>query len=213
MDREALVKKLEKLSPAQKIFILLATLILIGGGYWYFFFQAASQEMASLRSEMESLEKDIDGYQKIIAANLPMIEKELEIKLRQFKHAKALLPESNVEKERLLASIEKLARDEGLEFRLYQPGGESAGELFATTSIQLDMNGEFHSLMRFFSRMSNLDRLVSLENLSLSPISGKNENVILLSAKSKILLYRALSEAELAAREEQKKPQKKKKKK
>ncbi|MFP4315319.1 MAG: type 4a pilus biogenesis protein PilO [Desulfovibrionales bacterium] len=212
MDREAFVKKLESLSPAQKVFILIATIVLIAGGYWYFFFQAASQEMASLRSEKETLEKDINSYQKIIAANLPMIEKELEIRLRQFRYARALLPESNVEKERLLAAIEKLARDEGLEFRLYQPGGEVAGELFATTSIQLDMNGNFHSLMRFFSRMSNLDRLVSLENLSLSPISGKDQEVIRLGAKSRILLYRALSEQEIAAREEQRKNQQKKKK-
>jgi type IV pilus assembly protein PilO len=205
MDREALIKKLEKLSPLQKVLILVTTLLAIGGGYWYYVLQDDLAQMTAMRQDIQKAEADIDKYQKIIAANLPMIEKELEIRLRQFQYAKALLPEDSVEKERLLASIEKLARDEGLTFRLFQPGGEAVKDFYATTNIQLDMSGEFHSLMRFFSRMSGLDRLVSLEDISLTPISGGSGEFILLNAKSKILLYRALSEAELAARAEQEK--------
>jgi type IV pilus assembly protein PilO len=205
MDREALIKKLEKLSPLQKVLILVTTLLAIGGGYWSYVLKDDLAQMTAMRQDIQKAEADIDKYQKIIAANLPMIEKELEIRLRQFQYAKALLPEDSVEKERLLASIEKLARDEGLTFRLFQPGGEAVKDFYATTNIQLDMSGEFHSLMRFFSRMSGLDRLVSLEDISLTPISGGSGEFILLNAKSKILLYRALSEAELAARAEQEK--------
>ena len=204
MDREVLVKKLEKLTPLQKGLILVATLLAIGGGYWYFILQDDLAQMSAMRQDIQKAEVDIDKYQKIIAANLPMIEKELEIRLRQFQYAKALLPEDSVEKERLLASIEKLARDEGLTFRLFQPGGETVADFYATTNIQLDMSGEFHSLMRFFSRMSGLDRLVSLEDISLTPISGSGE-ITFLNAKSRILLYRALSEAELARKAEQEK--------
>jgi type IV pilus assembly protein PilO len=205
MDREVLIKKLEKLTPLQKVLILVVTLLAIGGGYWYLILQDDLAQMAAMRQDIQKAEADIAKYQKIIAANLPMIEKELEIRFRQFQYAKALLPEDSVEKERLLSSIEKLARDEGLTFRLFQPGGETVRDFYATSNIQLDMSGEFHSLMRFFSRMSGLDRLVSLENISLTPISGGSGEVVLLNAKSRILLYRALSEAELAAKAEQEK--------
>jgi type IV pilus assembly protein PilO len=205
MDREGLIKKLEKLTPLQKGLILVVTLLAIGGSYWYLILQDDLAQMAAMRQDIQKAEADIAKYQKIIAANLPMIEKELEIRLRQFQYAKALLPEDSVEKERLLSSIEKLARDEGLTFRLFQPGGETVKDFYATSNIQLDMSGEFHSLMRFFSRMSGLDRLVSLENISLTPISGGSGEVVLLNAKSRILLYRALSEAELAAKAEQEK--------
>jgi type IV pilus assembly protein PilO len=204
MDRVVLIKKLEKLTPLHKVLILVVTVLAIGGGYWHLYLQADLDEMNALRGDIAKAEADIDQYQKIIAANLPMIEKELETRLRQFQYAKALLPEDSVEKERLLANIEKLARDEGLTFRLFQPGGEAVADFYATTNIQLDMSGEFHSLMRFFSRMSGLDRLVSLENISYTPITGSSGE-ILLNAKSRILLYRALSEAEIAARKEKEK--------
>jgi type IV pilus assembly protein PilO len=201
MDRQALIKRLEKLSPLQKALILVVTIAAIGASYWFLLLKDDLGKIQAMRQDIQKADADITRFQAIIAANLPMIEQELETRARQFRYAKALLPEDSVEKERLLASIEKLARDEGLTFRLFQPGGETVSEIYATTIIQLDMSGEFHSLMRFFSRMSALDRLVSLENISLTPIQGGGE-ATLLNAKSRILLYRALSEAEIAARAE-----------
>ena len=38
MDREALVKRLETLSKAQKLLILVFTVALLGAAYWYFLF-------------------------------------------------------------------------------------------------------------------------------------------------------------------------------
>jgi type IV pilus assembly protein PilO len=211
MDRQALIEKLESLTPVHKVFILFLTVLVIGGGYWYFSYKKDRAEMTRLQEEVVTMDQTIAKYQKVIAANVPKIEKELEMRLRQFQYAKKLLPESSVEKERLLAAIEKLGRDEGLEFRLFQPGNETVKEIYAETNIRLELNGNFHSLMRFFSRMSGLDRLVSLENLALNPLNAKkgpDGEYIPLSAKSQILLYRALTKKEIEARKQANKKKK-----
>ncbi|MFW6323551.1 MAG: type 4a pilus biogenesis protein PilO [Desulfovibrionales bacterium] len=208
MDRQALIERLEKLTPLHKGAILIATLLIIGGAYWYLSLQKDREEMNTLKNEIAGMDQQIAKHEKIVADNLPRIEKELEIRLRQFRFAKQLLPESNEEKENLLASIEKLGRDEGLEFRLFVPGSEQKKEIYAQTGIQLELNGNFHNLIRFFSRMSGMDRLVSLENLSLNPLGGKqgaDDGYIPLNAKSRILLYRALTDKEIAAKKASKK--------
>lgn len=196
MDREVVIKKLEKLALGHKIAILVATLALIAIGYWYLLYTPLTDRMAQLQVDIQATDEEI-RKQKVVLAKMPKLEEDLQIALKQFQFAKALLPEDSVEKERLLASIEKLGKDEGVEFLLFQPGAEQRTGFYATTSIQLNMNGDFHSLMRFFSRMSGLDRLVSLESLTLSPQAKRGEGQIPLAANSNILLYRALTEAEI----------------
>lgn len=196
MDREVVIKKLEKLAPGHKIAILVSAVTLIGIGYWYLFYTPLTNQMDKLSTDIKAADEEITK-QKIVLKKMPKLEEDLQIALKHFQFAKALLPEDSVEKERLLASIEKLGKDEGVEFLLFQPGAEQRTGFYATTSIQLNMNGDFHSLMRFFSRMSGLDRLVSLETLTLSPQARKGDGQIPLAATSKILLYRALTEAEM----------------
>lgn len=201
MSREALVKSLERLSLLQKVLILLGAVALITLAYWWFVFKDSWERIEPLEKEISTLESQIRKFRKE-SEDLPRLEKEYERQRIQLTYATTLLPENVEEIEQLLADIERLGRDVGIEFLLFSPGGETVGQHYATRKVTLKLSGPFHNLMTFFNRMSRFDRLVSLDNLNLKPRGGDQEGEVVLAADSVILVYRALSEEEIARSEQ-----------
>lgn len=206
MDSRAFLKNLEGLSKLHKL-LLLAAFVLIGvGSYAFFGFLPKMERVSSLREEISTLEASIAANRRL-AARLPQIEQEMAVREYELAMAKMLLPEDAQERERLLAAIERLGMDVGVEFLLFQPGNEVKQDFYASREVQLRMRGEFHNLMTFFDRMARLDRLVSLDRLRLQPTATAGAGPVILNAESAIQVYRALSEQEIKAAEEAKKQQ------
>jgi len=207
MGKHAAIQRLESLSKLHKLGILLLLVLISAGSYALFSLMPNLERMATLREDIENLETTIATNRRL-AARLPEVEAEMAEREYDLLLAKMLLPEDVQERERLLAGIERLGMDVGVEFLLFQPGGEVQHDFYASREVQLRMRGEFHNLMTFFDRMARLDRLVSLDRLRLQPSRGSGQ--VILTAESTIQVYRALSQAEIeAAQEAEKNPQKK----
>lgn len=201
MDSRAFLKNIESLSKLHKL-LLLAALVLIGVcSYAFFCFLPKMERVSSLRDEISTLETSIAANRRL-AAKLPQIEQEMAVREYELAMAKMLLPEDAQERERLLAAIERLGMEVGVEFLLFQPGNEVKQDFYASREVQLRMRGEFHNLMTFFDRMARLDRLVSLDRLRLQPTVAAGAGPVVLNAESAIQVYRALSEQEIKAAEE-----------
>ena len=55
--------------------------------------------------------------------------------------------------------------------------------------------------MRFFSHLSGLDRLVTLDSVRLRPVSTKNVEGVSLQADCRISIYRILSDKEITTQD------------
>ncbi|GAB6059169.1 type IV pilus inner membrane component PilO [Desulfonatronum parangueonense] len=201
MDSQALTQRLETLSRLHKLLILIVLVVVTLGGYAFFSFMPKLERITQLEQEIETLEASITANRRL-AARLPELEEEMAAREYELLLAKMLLPEDAQERERLLAAIERLGMDVGVEFLLFQPGNEVAHDFYASREVQLRMRGEFHNLITFFDRMSRLDRLVSLDRLRLQPVAAAGAGPVVLNAESSIQVYRALTEQEIKAAEE-----------
>ncbi|MFO7727193.1 MAG: type 4a pilus biogenesis protein PilO [Desulfonatronovibrio sp.] len=201
INKQEILSSIEKLTRIQKILLQFLILAVICGASWYFYLDPAWEKIARLKEDARSLEEDITQF-SIQAAKLPEMEEKLEDIQRELILANALLPKDAHALERLLASFEQLGNEKGVRFLLFQPGSEEVHQHYATRTVQLRLQGNFHHLMSYFDELSRLDRLVSLQSLRLSPLSGQQQNNVTLSAESVLLVYRSLSQAELEAREQ-----------
>ncbi|MFP4083787.1 MAG: type 4a pilus biogenesis protein PilO [Desulfonatronovibrio sp.] len=201
INKQEILSSIEKLTRTQKILVQFLILAVICGTSWYFYLEPALGKMAELKQDAESLEEDITRF-SIQAAKLPETEGALEKMERELILANTLLPKDAHALERLLASFEQLGNEKGVRFLLFQPGSEEVHKYYATRTVQLRLQGNFHHLMSYFDELSRLDRLVSLQSLRLSPLSEQQGENITLSAESVLLVYRSLSQAELEDREE-----------
>ena len=192
MDKSFVSKKFAELSSVQLLLILLGLAGLVYGAYWYFILDDKLIQITKAQQEIEKLDKDIALYRAQVA-KLPELERSLALRNKM-----------------LLSSFEKLGRDENVEFILFQPGAEQIQEFYATRNVQLQISGTFHRLVTYFDRLARLDRLVTIQNVTFSPVSDFSPTEKYLNTSLVLQVYRALTEAEIAAREAQKKQSKKK---
>jgi type IV pilus assembly protein PilO len=77
---------------------------------------------------------------------------------------------------------------------LFKPGPEAATGVFTVQPIQIKVSGNYDDLGKFASDISQLPRIVTLNNISIAPGKG---GVLDMEATAKT--YRYLDENELAA--------------
>ncbi|MFW6217050.1 MAG: type 4a pilus biogenesis protein PilO [Desulfohalobiaceae bacterium] len=202
MNKQALLQKIDSLNPGRKIFLLLVCRGLLLALYWFFFLKDSLQQVSSLQDEIDSLQQEISSYEEQVS-QMPKLEQKLQSREKELIYAQRLLPESMHDVENLLAEIEELGKDVGVEFLLFEPGEEEVQDFYAMQLVNLRVQGPFHNLMQYFSRMSRLNRLVTLESLRLQPEGPQGEEQVELMAPARIAVYRALTQEELQAREEE----------
>lgn len=209
MDKTSISKKFAELSSVKLLLILIGLGVVLFGAYWYFILDGKLVQIAKAQQSIEQLDKDIALYRAQVA-KLPELERSLSLRQKELYYAKTLLPEDSRALEMLLASFERLGRDENVEFILFQPGAEQVQEFYATRTVQLQISGTFHRLVTYFDRLTRLDRLVTIQNITFSPVSDFSPTEKYLNTSLVLQVYRALTDAEIAAREKQKQQSKKK---
>ena len=196
---QEILSGIEKLTRTQKFIIQFLILVVICGSSWFFYLSQAWEKIVHLQQEVQILEEDIVRF-SIQAAGLSEREKEFEKRERELILARTLLPEDAHALERLLASFERLGNEKGVRFLLFQPGSEEVHRYYSSRSVQLRLQGSFHDLISYFDELSRFDRLVSLQSLRLTPVTGQQGERVVLSAEAVLQVYRSLSDAEIEAR-------------
>ncbi len=192
------LNRLEKIPLWKKLLVLIGVILLIWAIYGFLFLKPRYSEWIELQKRLTKLKKDIGICSQRIK-ELEKVKSTIESKKIEFSYAKALLPESTEEVERLLSDIEKIGKDIGIEFLLFIPTREERYDFYAKKYITLNLLGSFHDLLRFYNELFKMDRLVTLEKINLTPKKELSDKVILV-AKSEIAIYRMLKESEIKKR-------------
>jgi type IV pilus assembly protein PilO len=147
--------------------------------------QAVRQEEDKLRESFLSKKRE--------AINLDIIKKQLIDTQQSFGALLKQLP-SKSEMDALLTDINQAGLGRGLQFELFRPGAEAATGVFTEQPITIKVTGNYDDLGKFASDISQLPRIVTLNDINVTP--GTN-NVLNMDATAKTFRY--LDEEELAA--------------
>ncbi|MFO7878007.1 MAG: type 4a pilus biogenesis protein PilO [Desulfovermiculus sp.] len=192
----SLLSKWQDLSLTRKIFFSSGMLLFIAAALWLTLFKPKVDKIQTLQQDIDSLDQTIATYQAQVQ-KLDELEERLAAQRKELTYAQTLLPETTSDAENLLSSIEKLGNDVGIDFLLFTPGKEKEHVFYASRAVEVRFQGTFHNLMRFFTHLSGLDRLVTLESVQLKPVSRAEEEGISLQADCQLNIYRMLSDQEL----------------
>lgn len=143
-----------------------------------------------LKKAEKKLEKELKPRFEIkaaLAANLDAYKAQLAEMERSFGAMLQKLPES-LRIDTLITDISQTGLRSGLEFDLIKPGNESAKEFYVEFPIVITVVGRYHELGDFVSGLSELNRIVSVHNVSLTP-SGKKGSKLKMTLVAKT--YRA----------------------
>ena len=155
-------------------------------------YQGFKQEELQLRDSFLSKKRE--------AINLDIIKKQLLETQQSFGALLKQLP-SKSEMDALLTDINQAGLGRGLQFDLFKPSAEVATGVFTEQPISIRVTGNYDDLGKFASDISQLPRIVTLNDISIAPVTSGG-----LSMDATAKTYRYLDEDELAAQKKAAKP-------
>lgn len=144
--------------------------------------------------EEENKLKDSFKEKKKQAINLDLIKKQLLETQQSFGALLKQLPTKS-EMASLLTDINQAGLGRGLLFDLFKPSPEVITGEFTEQPIAIKVTGNYDDLGRFASDISIMPRIVTLNEISITPVSGGQLSMVAI-AKT----YRYLDESELLAK-------------
>jgi type IV pilus assembly protein PilO len=186
----ALEQRVIEMTTAQKALIFLLTYLVLCIGFYYVKYKPQSERLSALKTEIGAQEKKLVELKKA-AAQAQALEAEVAKMEEDFNQLLALLPDQR-EIPGLLDSISRLASQAGLEQVSFQPQPEQMQDFYASIPVRLELVGSYHELGVFLDRVSKLDRIVKIDNLSLTRLKQPPK----LQVGCTVVTYRFVEKAE-----------------
>jgi type IV pilus assembly protein PilO len=163
--------------------------------FWFVLLSGSTDELDAAREQEPKLKEDYRG-RLAQAVNLSELRKQ-KLQVQEFvTQLEKQLP-GKAEMDALLSDINQAGLGRGLQFELFRPGQVQVKDYYAELPIAIKVSGRYHDVGAFAADVANLSRIVTLQNLTLSPqvlkdISGT------LSMEATARTYRYLDAAEVA---------------
>ncbi|MDP1919652.1 MAG: type 4a pilus biogenesis protein PilO [Myxococcales bacterium] len=176
---EQLLERVNKLPIAAKAGIVIGIIVLLTAGTWFLVIQDTETAIESLKSQQVTLDQTY-AEKKEIADNLLERRREMDQLEQKLQDALTELPEKK-DLDELLAALNDLGKKAGLEITRVVPGVENQESFFARIPIAMAVKGNYHEIAVFLQEISQMKRIVNVNNLKLGTPSLRNDKVILSS--------------------------------
>ncbi|QNN58021.1 type 4a pilus biogenesis protein PilO [Diaphorobacter ruginosibacter] len=164
---------------------IMIAVVVIGIG-WYMWLQDAEDQLKAEQATELTLRED---YTKKLtkAISLEALKKQREQVQQYVTQLEKQLP-SKAEMSALLSDINQAGLGRSLQFETFRPGQVVLKDYYAELPIAVRVTGNYPDIGAFASDIANLSRIVTLNNLSLSPV-GKEAGTLAMEATAKTFRY------------------------
>jgi type IV pilus assembly protein PilO len=177
-------------APRYALSVAVAAAVLVA--LWFAWLTNSNDELDAARTKEVALKAD---YVKKVgqAANLELLKKQREQVQQYVTLLEKQLP-SKAEMDALLSDINQAGLGRSLQFELFRPGQVSVKDYYAELPIAVRVTGRYHDMGAFVADVANLSRIVTLNNLAMTP--QKDGGGLVMDATART--YRYLDEEEQA---------------
>lgn len=172
--------------------MLVAVVVAVVAGLWFAWLTDSELELEAEQAKEVKLRDDYK-FKLAKAVNLEVLRKQREQVLQYVTQLEKQLP-SKAEMDALLSDINQAGLGRSLQFDLFRPGQVFVRDYYAELPISLRVSGRYHDMGAFASDIANLSRIVTLNNLTITPKADGN---LLMEATAKTFRY--LDTTEVAA--------------
>lgn len=172
----ALTDSLAKLPSIARAGVGVAVLALAGVAYYVVFYgeiasaiDAAKAQEQQLSQQLAEARKAEFAYQKDLA--------ELADRQQGQRELNKILPMQS-EYPAFLSAIQNVANVAGVQLAAWTPSPEVTEQFYVRVPMKLELVGRYHQIAKFFYGVSQLDRIINLENVNLGHPETKGEDVV-----------------------------------
>jgi len=183
---------ISKLPGLAKFGIALVLLGLTGVAYYVVFYGTLAGEIQAAKAREEQLGQELAQARKAEFAYQKDLAELAERQQRQ-RELNKVLPMAS-EYPAFLSAIQNVANVSGVQLAAWSPNAEVSEQFYARVPMKLTLVGRYHQVAKFFYGVSQLDRIINLENVMLTKPDVRGEDV-LVQAETLATAFRGLAEA------------------
>lgn len=157
---------LAKLPMLAKVGVGALFVVLIGVAYFVVFYGDLASSIAAekskeqkLRGELSSARQNEFSYQKDLA--------ELSERQQRQRELVKILP-TETEYPAFLSAVQNVANVSGIALTAWAPLPEETDQFYSRVPMKLSLTGRYHQIAKFFHGVGQLDRVINMENISLT---------------------------------------------
>lgn len=155
--------------------------------FYFLMYSPNVKNIEALNKRKGSLLAELSKAQKA-EKELSRIEAEVKETEELFKKTATVLPKEQ-EIPTLLTNISDLGKRAGLDFVQFRPGSEIPKDFYAEIPIDIQIKGQYHYIGYFLDQVSDLERIVTVNNIRMSG-AQKEGNEMILSSNLRLVTYR-----------------------
>lgn len=154
--------------------ILIVCCLVAGGGVYYFTLDQLT-ELDKLEKTELTLRADFEKKQQK-AVNLPAYREQLQQIEGLLGDMIKQMP-TKAEVAALLNEISQIALESGLDNRLFEPSEQVRKDFYFELPYKIEMVGKYEELGLFVSGLASLPRIVTVHNVDISSMKGKDNEM------------------------------------
>jgi type IV pilus assembly protein PilO len=189
-DIDAQMERLAKVPKTVRLAVVSGFLVALAGAYLHLFYQPIRAERKELVLRAQELQREVNNA-RVVASNIPAVEAEIEGMERDLELALKQLP-NRKQFEDLLQDISTAGKKVGVTIKSIDRDQEVPRDFYAEVPFQLEIEGSYHDLARFFEMVASLPRIVNIGSLDIQ-VSKETQAATRLKVAGKARTYRFLS--------------------
>src|SRR5450432_1033078 len=186
---------LAKLPLIAKVGVGAAAMLLVGIAYFVIFYgdietsiKGAQGQENQLRTDLGDARKNEFAYQKDLA--------ELTDRQQRQRELNKVLP-VDTEYPAFLSAVQSVANVSGIGLTAWSPEPEVAEQFYSRVPMKVSLIGRYHQVAKFFYGVGQLDRIINMENISLTDPKLQGDDVVV-KTEALATAFRALDETNVA---------------
>jgi type IV pilus assembly protein PilO len=187
---------IRRLTVPMKLGVGAGALVLLGAVYYFLFHVDVTDSLEQAKVQNTKLLKDLtdarlaeQAYQKDLA--------ELAEREQRQRELNKILP-SSTEYPAFLSAVQSAANLSGVSLSAWTPRQEVPGQFYARVPMKVELSGRFHQIARFFYNVGQLDRIINMEDISITEPKTAGDDVVL-RADALATAFHIMAEAAPAA--------------
>jgi type IV pilus assembly protein PilO len=187
---------LNKLPLIARIAVGAGVVALVGVAYFVVFYgdiessiKAAQGQEQQLRSDLAEARKNEFAYQKDLA--------DLTDRQQRQRELNKVLP-VETEYPSFLSAVQSVANVSGIGLTSWTPQPEVSEQFYARVPMKVTLVGRYHQVAKFFYAVGQLDRIINMENISLTDPKVQGDDVVV-KTEALATAFRSVEDAKSTA--------------
>jgi type IV pilus assembly protein PilO len=191
VDFDESLERLSKIPKPIRLGVVASFLVGLCGSYWFLFYEPAQEVRRELVVRAHELQRTLNNARSV-ANNVPGFEKEVADLESDLALAVRQLP-TRKQFEDLLQDISTAGKKVGVSIKSIDRDVEIERDFYAEVPFELEIEGAYHDLARFFEMVSSLPRIVNVGALNIQ-VAEESRSDTRLKVSGRATTFRFLSD-------------------